>query len=62
MMKTERVNMKELKDTVVYTVAVEKMKNVKTIPDSVTIVVPVEPLIAPSSEVVVKAKTCSKRI
>ncbi len=55
MMKTERVNMKELKDTVVYTVAVEKMKNVKTIPDSVTIVVPVEPLIAASSEVVVKA-------
>lgn len=54
-MHTERVSMKELKDTFVYNVAVAKMRNVKIVPDSVTVVVPVEPLISASSEVSIRA-------
>lgn len=55
-MQTERVSLKELKDTVVYSVAVAKMRNVKTVPDTVTVVVPVEPLISASCEVMVKTE------
>lgn len=50
-METEKFVMKELTDTVLTTLALKKVKDVKIVPDSVRVIIPVEPLVGQKSSI-----------
>lgn len=49
--ETEKFVMKELTDTVLTTLALKKVKDVKIVPDSVRVIIPVEPLVGQKSSI-----------
>ena len=51
MVETEKFVMKELTDTVLTTLALKKVKDVKIVPDSVRVIIPVEPLVGQKSSI-----------
>lgn len=58
----EKITGKNLTDSLVLKTAVKKTKDVKIIPDSVTVVIPVEPLVAKKTSIPIEVVNCPEKI